>query len=169
VRLRAALLLAMCGGLSLATPGCSRAEPPVIWTDKHDGRMNQAIRDAKDSLPQFWARLDAGDPDLEDPMVKVGYPTAHGGTEYLWMDVRSHDDSTVAGKLENEPEDVPGVHAGQDVSVERGRLVDWGYYKRDKSFGQFTTRALIVTADKKTRDAIGAESLAPTPIEPELH
>lgn len=157
--------LAFSGVIALATPACSEPDR-AIWLDKHDARMEGAIKAGKDSLPTFWRKIDSGDPAIEEAMVKVGYPTAHGGTEYLWMALESHSAEAVTGVLVNEPEDVPGVHEGQRATVELSRVADWAYFKGGKSFGQFTTRMLLDVADENQRAEI-AESLAPTPLEPE--
>lgn len=100
-------------------------------------------------------------------MVKVGYPTAHGGMEYLWMEVESHRGDAVTGRIVNAPEDVPEVREGERVVVDVVKVVDWAYFKGKKSFGQFTTRVLLVGADEARQHEFGADLLAPTPIETE--
>jgi uncharacterized protein YegJ (DUF2314 family) len=166
VRRRSVVIWAFVAALAVAGQACSRDEPPAVWTEGHDPSMEAAIQAARDSLPRFWARVD-GDPAVETPTVKVGYPTDHGGVEYLWMSVASRSGSTVAGRLANEPEDVRKVHRDQDVVVDMGRVIDWAYFKNGKSYGQFTTRALLKDADEATRKAFGEESLSATPLEPE--
>jgi uncharacterized protein YegJ (DUF2314 family) len=149
-----------------ALAGCSQDK--VIWLDRNDKSMDPAFAKARETLPLFWSKVDAGDPAITERLVKVGYPTTHGGIEYLWMDVLSHNAIAINGRLVNEPEDVPGVHSGQDVTIEPSKVADWSYSKGGKYFGQFTTRVLLEHSDPKTRREEG-DRLAPTPLEPGDH
>ena len=163
-------LLIPAAALSAAVVSLAACSQPdrAVWLSKDDRSLDAASTTAKDTLPVFWAKFDARPADVRESLVKVGYPTRHGGIEYLWMDVASHSGSTVQGRLANEPEDVAGVHAGQDVSVETSKIVDWSYRKGGLYYGQFTTRVLLEKADAKTRRE-QFETLAPTPLEPENH
>jgi uncharacterized protein YegJ (DUF2314 family) len=152
---------------AVALSACDKADR-AIWTDKDEPHMIAAIQAARAALPIFWAKVDAHEPDVTETLVKVGYPTGHGGIEYLWMDVASHDASNVRGRILNEPEDVAGVHAGQDVALAQSTIGDWAYRKAGKYYGQFTTRVLLETADSATRREQSAD-LAPTPLEPTAH
>jgi uncharacterized protein YegJ (DUF2314 family) len=128
--------------------------------------MIPAIAQARETLPQFWAKVDAPKSGISEAAIKVGFPTQHGGVEFLWLEVERHGSAAVFGRILNEPEDAPSVHAGQEISVPNTRIIDWTYNKGGKYFGQFTTRVLLKTADEATRRQ---ENLAPTPVEPKSH
>ena len=163
--MRAHALAASAFAATLAA--CS---PPdrAIWMAKNEPKMLPAIKAATETLPVFWAVVDAQDPAVTERLVKVGYPTRHGGVEYLWMDVAGHNPTRVRGRVANAPEDVSDVHAGDNVSVEISKIADWAYRKNGKYFGQFTTRVMLEQVDAKTR-AEESQDLAPTPLEPTSH
>ena len=165
--MRFASLAALTFALSLPAVAASSRDK-AIWLPKHDAKMEAAIGEAKRTLPRFWPMADSSDRDITDRVVKVGYRTAHGGVEYLWIYVESHSDRAVHGKIANEPEDVPTIRKGQLVTADISEVVDWGYCRGARCFGQFTTRVVLESADDATRRAIGAE-LSPTPLEPEFN
>ena len=130
--------------------------------------MKPAIAEARRTLPQFWAKVDSHPSGFNQPLVKVGFPTQHGGIEFFWMAVEDYSATTVRGILLNDPDDVPSVRAGQEFTLPTIRIVDWSYLRGGKYFGQFTTRILLRTADAKRQREEGG-SLSPTPLEPGVH
>ena len=166
MRSSVALVLAACASICATGAACSPRDE-AVWLKKTSPEMAEAMKSAQASLPVFWKRIDSGDPDVTSPMVKVGYPTAHGGVEYLWMEVEAHSGDTVTGRIANTPEDVPDVHEGERVVVDLVKIIDWAYFKNEKSFGQFTTRVLLVGADAEKQREFGGDLLAPNPIESE--
>ncbi len=152
--------------LMLAVAGCSQAD--AIRTPAGQPKMEAAKKEAQATLPRFWAKIDSGDPAIAGRLVKIGFPTSDGrGVEYLWVAVEAHNDKEVRGWVTNEPQAVSGLHEGQIVTADISRIVDWTYCKAGQCFGQFTTRALIETADEETARQF-REGLAPTPLEPEV-
>ena len=158
-------LVASVAAATLAA--CSQPDR-AVWMAKDEPRMIAAMTSAKHALPIFWATFDAHDPKITEALVKVGYPTRHGGVEYLWVDVESHGASVLRGRMLNEPEDVTGVHRGDAVSVEISKIGDWAYRKNGKYYGQFTTPLMLENVDAKTRRE-QSQDLARTPLEPTGH
>jgi uncharacterized protein YegJ (DUF2314 family) len=152
--------------MSLTTSAACAPRDKAIWGPKNDPAMEAAMDQAQATLPQFWARVDGHPTELRDPAVKVGYPTAHGGYEFLWVYVEDHQPSEIHGEIANEPEDVPGVHAGQQAAFPARKIVDWTYLKGDVYYGQYTTRVMLQRADAKTRAEEGAR-LSSAPLETE--
>ena len=142
---------------ALATAVASQAacgpQDKAVWL-KQAHSLDPAMAQGKATLPVFWRHLD-GDSGITDAAVKVGFRTQHGGTEYIWVALDSHSSG-------NEPEDVPSLHAGQPYVGKVSDIVDWGYTKNDKQYGQYTTRALAKQGEFKDE----ARDLAPTALEP---
>jgi uncharacterized protein YegJ (DUF2314 family) len=61
--------------------------------------------------------------------------------------------------------EVPNIHAGQPYEADIPKITDWAYFKRGRSYGQFTTRVMLLAASPEVRKA-QLEALAPTPLEP---
>lgn len=141
-------------------------EPNVVWLKKGDHSLDSAKAEAQATLPIFWRHF-AEDRGVEHALVKIGFPTAHGGLEYLWLAITEFTDKGVRGEIVNEPEDVPNIHDGQSYEARISEIIDWAYIKGGKSYGQFTTRALLA----RDPNAFGSDvqDLAATPLEPGDH
>lgn len=141
------------------------SDDKAIWFGKADHAMNASVDEARATLPIFWKHLEQ-DREVRHFLIKVAFPTSHGGVEHLWIGLTSTDEKALHGEILNEPEDVPNVHAGQPYEItEPSKISDWSYEKAGKFYGQFTTRAMLKAMDEKGR-AEQLEVLAPTPLEP---
>jgi uncharacterized protein YegJ (DUF2314 family) len=150
-------------GLSMAHAAYA-ASDRAVWRDRNDTSLNPAIAEARKTLPRFWVKVDTRPPGFSEPSVKVGFPTQHGGIEFLWISVEGHSAVEAWGQILNQPEDVPSVHEGQEVRVRNSKITDWSYVKGGKIFGQFTTRVLNKTDERMRRET--SPYLAPTALEP---
>ena len=72
-------------------------------------------------------------PELEQLMVKAPFETASGVNEWMWIDLARWQGTTIHGTLQNEPDDVPGLHAGARVAVEESAVLDYILTKGDGS------------------------------------
>jgi uncharacterized protein YegJ (DUF2314 family) len=65
---------------------------------------------------------------LPGDLVKLVFRPTVAGTKWdaerMWVQVESVSNSGFAGFLDNEPDDIPGLHAGQPVTCERWRVID---------------------------------------------
>ena len=148
--------------LALITP--AEASAATLRVEKSDLEMQAAEKQARGTLPIFWRHLANRDPKIDLALVKVGYPTPGGGTEFLWMVLTGIEGSKVSGQIVNEPLEVPGVHVRQKVVVDKSTIGDWAYRKGGKFYGHFTTRVMLKRVDAKTAAAESVD-LAPTPLE----
>lgn len=164
--MRGARILRAPGAAVLFVALCGFAEDKAFWQPKGpDPEMDRARNAAHETLPKFWVLVDARPAGFEDPTVKVGYPTRHGGVEFLWIGVDAHKGSTVRGEVLNTPEDVADVHAGQKVSFRISQVVDWGYFRGGVGYGQYTTRVVLKRMPPADRWEQGRH-LAPAIVEP---
>ncbi len=117
---------------------------------KVDPVMNTAIAEAKKSLPDFIAKLDASKGGLPDATFK--YPLA--GWEHIWVNDVKHEGDFLIGTLANQPAE-PGYKIGDPVRVAIKDVSDWGY--RDpagKMQGHYTTRVLLTQIDPQEAASI---------------
>ena len=137
----------------------------ALWFRKGDRTLYPSIEQARATLPIFWKHL-TKDPGVEHALLKISFPTAHGGVELLWMGLTGWDAKALRGEIVNEPEDVPNIHAGQAYELtDPSAITDWSYIKGGKSYGEFTTRVMLKFADEATRKE-QLEALSATPLEP---
>lgn len=155
------LLPTACAALSLAACGPRDSITPV---SSGDAKVNVAIAEAQHTLPVFWAKLDSGDASVKAPMVKVRLPTPDGGFEHIWVDVESHSADAVRGRVNNDPDDLPKLHFGDEITARVTDVTDWAYTRNGKTYGGYTTRALLDRASAEDRRQI-TNSLSPTPLE----
>lgn len=146
---------------------CAKREE-ITSVAADDAKMNAAVAEARATLPIFWKVAEAGDPAVQRKIVKVALPVKGGGQEHLWMGFESHDDRQVNGRLENEPEYLPGLHNGDPVTVDPSQVSDWAYVRGGKMYGAYTMRVVLDQLSPAERK-IQMQALAPTPLEPGSH
>ena len=145
--------------------GCAPRGGNLEFLSPDDAKMNSAMAQARKTLPTFWTKVDAQDPAVSNPVIRVGLPNTHGSLEHIWMTVDSHSGLSVRGRLVNAPVDLPKLHIRDDVTVQTSQISDWAYTKAGKQFGYFTLRATIDRSTPDERRELG-QGLAPTPLEP---
>jgi uncharacterized protein YegJ (DUF2314 family) len=163
------LLRSLAGVAALAAlAACSPKGENVAFFSPDDAKMNAATRQARETLPVFWSKVDANDPTISNRLVKVGLPNTHDSLEHIWMTVEGHSGLAVRGRLANDPVDLPNLHYKDALTVETSKISDWSYTKAGKQFGGFTLRAMLDKAEPEERQQLEA-TLAPTPLEPDAH
>lgn len=91
----------------------------------HTDAILLASKAAKARLPALRRDFNAGLQPGEYIMVKAPFATPDGGREWMWVEVSSWGDRTIAGLLKNEPKNIPSLHAGQTVSVAAADVFDY--------------------------------------------
>lgn len=115
----------------------AQAQDRVVDVTRDDAEMNAAIAKAQASLDRFLAVLDQPPASATGFTVKVR--VAHdNGAEYLWIKPVRRRDSGFVGTVANEPDYLPDLHLGQEISFERDAITDWGYDQDSKKHGFFT-------------------------------
>ncbi|GKY89464.1 DUF2314 domain-containing protein [Sinisalibacter aestuarii] len=161
----ASLTLALA--LSLAALAPASAQDDVISYGSDDPAMNEAIRSAQSHLGRVLVaainEVGVAHPALS---LKVAFPVEAEdmNAEVIWVDEISLAQEGMAGKLANEPVNMPGLHLGDEVHFSQEMIYDWGLVGPDgKVFGHYTTRVLIETLPEAQAAPI-REALSDTPL-----
>lgn len=118
---------------------------PIVHTDE----LIEASEDAKLRLPGLREAFRAGLDPGEYILVKAPFTTADGGNEWMWVEVTMWKGNAIEGVLRNDPDEVPGLHAGQVVSVHEGDVFDYVRHLPDGTEEGNWTAAILrgMTAD----------------------
>jgi uncharacterized protein YegJ (DUF2314 family) len=127
----------------------------VVLPDDHP-EMANAIERARATLPEFRRLVASPEPGMTNFGVKVRFPAEGGGHEHCWVNELELQGSTLAGKLGNHPNSLPGMHLGSDVSVRDDAITDWSYAKQGVYQGHFTTKVLLTHMPKRLRREVEA-------------
>ncbi len=162
------IALAVLLGAGSAQAQESQAQPGefqdrVEMVSGKDAAMNAAIASARANLPTFWKRFEQRGP--QGFLLKVALPTAHGGTEHIWVDNIRRKDGVITAEIGDDPDDLPDLKLGSQITVDPASISDWGYPGADgRRYGMFTTRVLLHTLTPSEQAQIQAV-LQPEPLE----
>jgi uncharacterized protein YegJ (DUF2314 family) len=125
-----------------AVVALAQAGDRIVDVKSDDREMNAAIVQAQASLDDFLAVLD------EPPAFATGFTVkvrvAHRkGAEHLWIMPFRRDNSGFVGIVANEPDHLPDIHLGQEISFKRTEITDWGYEVNSKKKGFFTVCVML--------------------------
>lgn len=109
----------------------------------HDDAILAASARARDRLPALHDAFAKGLEPGEILMVKAGFAKPDGGQEWMWVEVTSWKGSSINGLLQNDPFEVPDLHAGQKVSVAQREVFDYLLKRGDGTVEGNETGALI--------------------------
>jgi uncharacterized protein YegJ (DUF2314 family) len=111
--------------------------------EKSDPVMNAAIAEAKKTLPDFVAKLDAN----KGSMTDIGFKYPLAGWEHIWVADVKHDGEFLTGTIANQPAE-PGHKMGEAVRVAMKDVSDWAYRDEDGVMqGHYTTKVLLPQLD----------------------
>ena len=115
--------------------------------DRNDPLLLAAKQEARDSLPAFWAALEAGDPADEEFSLKFNllHGTGSANNESIWAGDISRRDGRIFGKLMNQPVS-PGFTHGQEIEIAPDAIDDWSYWRNAVAQGHYVTRLMIEAA-----------------------
>lgn len=77
------------------------------------------------------AAWDAGLPAGDAVAVSAPFKTGTGGSEYLWVELRTWEGQKMTGVLVNAPYAVPDLHKGDTVTIEQSAVFDYIWKKAD--------------------------------------
>ena len=101
--------------------------PPLTVEHANDPRLALASERAARSFPAAltkW-RKNAGSGAKLLVRLPFAIPGTDGGTEWMWVDVKSAEDTTIHGVLSNSPVYVHALSDGSTVSGKRSDIADW--------------------------------------------
>jgi len=118
------------------------------WEDKvtpvqHNEELLEESRKERAKLPWLQKDFNAGLRPGEFIQVKVPFKTPDGGNEWMWVEITSWKGNLIRGILENDPFNVPELHAGQIVEVWQGDVFDYLRQYPDKRREGNTTGEII--------------------------
>lgn len=100
------------------------AEDSLTYVE-HDEAIQAASRRARMKLPALQAEFNKGLAPGEFILVKAPFSTPGGGQEWMWVEVNSWKDGKITGPLQNEPFNIPDLHAGQIVEISEADVFDY--------------------------------------------
>jgi uncharacterized protein YegJ (DUF2314 family) len=109
----------------------------------HDEAILAASARARERLPALHDAFVRGLAPGEILMVKAGFAKPDGAKEWMWIEVTSWKGTTINGLLQNDPFEVPDLHAGQKVTVAQRDVFDYLLKRRDGTVEGNETSALI--------------------------
>ncbi len=136
------------------------APPAGMVFDLDDPRMEVAKQQARDSLPEFWAALDANAPGDSDFGLKFDLNHGRGlpDRELIWAMGISRNDGIIRGSLANPPIN-PAFRQGDMVEITPDAIVDWCFFRNDVAHGHHITRLMIELSSprqaRQARQALG--------------
>jgi uncharacterized protein YegJ (DUF2314 family) len=126
--------------------------------DKDDPRLLEAKQKARDSLPLFWAALEARAP--ADEMFVLKFNLNHGlgleDNESIWAGNIVRREGRIFGELGNEPVN-PAFRIDQEVEIAPEAIDDWSFFRNGVAQGNFVTRLMIETAPVATASRLRRE------------
>jgi uncharacterized protein YegJ (DUF2314 family) len=139
--MRTSILLIALAALAAPLAAHAQSQDPVVNAAANDPQMNAAIAQAKRELPVFFGHAGSPGPGEDHFLVKFDVlPEAR--VEYVWAEVISHANAQTLVKLANGSND-GRFKLGQQMRVNDGDVIDWGYRKGGVMQGNYTTRVLI--------------------------
>lgn len=155
-------LLAFAGLVLLqsAQPALAQAAgdgPNIARIDHDDPDMQAAVRQARQSLPAFFAKWARPADDEYGFALKFNL-TPKGDAEFIWADQLKRVDGKLSGVLTDDPL-AQDFKIGQRVPIADADIIDWTYFKGTVAQGHVTTKVLFKTLSREeandVRDYLG--------------
>lgn len=126
------------------------AADTAVDVDEDDAEMLKAFAKAHATLDDFLKRLEAKDPAIKYPALKVKIED-QGKVEYFWMADPTVAVNGISGTINNDPELVGTVRIGQVLTVPKTQIYDWTYVDATtgRMVGNFTACAILTHESPK--------------------
>ena len=99
----------------------------VVHVAPGDPELEAVAKKARARLIELRPRAEKGLRPPEQLLLKAGFRTDQGGTEFMWLEVTSWESGKWRGTLANEPDAVSSLRAGSRVEVPEAEVVDYLY------------------------------------------
>jgi len=147
----AALALLTVAQAASAQPAANDS-PNIAWIAGNDPDMAAAIRQARQGLPAFFAKMATHDRDESGFALKFNLaPT--GDPEFIWADQLHWEGGKLTGVLTDDTL-TPGFTFGQRVPIADVDIIDWTYFKGRVARGHVTTKVLLKTLSKDDANGV---------------
>jgi uncharacterized protein YegJ (DUF2314 family) len=161
-------LAALLGGAVLWTDASAQDRSPnqdrspIIDIANGDPEMAAAIAKARATLPAFWASYEAPKVSETGFSLKVRFPTRGTNAEHIWMaEVKRLPDGRYSARFANQPRDLPGKRAGDQVEFAQADISDWMFMRNGKIVGGETIRPMLKRMPKADAEALRARLETP--------
>jgi uncharacterized protein YegJ (DUF2314 family) len=128
-------------------------ETRLLRTDAGDNAMNAAVERARATVPQLVRRLEHAPPGLTYLGVKVRLGDPEGAGEHIWLYDVTYTGGTIGGKLMDDAQMFPELHAGDTVRVAPREISDWMTVENGRACGGFTSRIMAAEMNAEERAA----------------
>lgn len=106
--------------------------PLPLASDQLESELAAASRKAKAALGRLRERFQAGFPEDEELVIKIGTGVV-GSREYVWVRVREWTPAgLLIGTLESEPINAPDLQLHQEMQVREADVFDYAIVTRDR-------------------------------------
>ena len=119
--------------ISLMDTYSGKGESFVQDIPADDPELTAAGERARKELGGLRSQFAKGIPMGEHLVVKAPFEAADGQVEWMWVEVTRWKGDKLEGILDNDPVHVTTLHAGQQVTIELGRVADYLHVLRDGS------------------------------------
>jgi len=136
-------------------------EDTVTNNVEHTDELLGESRKEKSRLPELHKDFDKGLLPGEYILVKAPFATPDGGREWMWVEIRKWKRHAITGVLQNQPENIPGLHDGQVVEVQEGDVFDYVRHYPDGHQDGNTTGAMIQKMGEKENESKTGAMLPP--------
>ncbi len=125
------------------SPVCAKSDPrdPVTSVSADDAQMNAAIDRARRTTGRFIAALRSPKRSQSGFSVKMRI-TDGDAVEHFWLTGVSFDGTAFHGVIDNDPDAVKNVTAGEAERVRPAEISDWMYIDHGILVGGYTLRVL---------------------------
>jgi uncharacterized protein YegJ (DUF2314 family) len=136
---------------SAAAPANTASGPAKgkeIWSiNDEDPGMQAAFRKAQATLDDFLAVARSNNPKIDNLALKIQVRDGKL-VDYMWVLPFTQTTTGFTGQLNNVSRVITKLEPGQEVSFQRGDIVDWMYVDTadNTMHGNFTTCAMMVNA-----------------------
>ena len=112
---------------------------PVVVTGDNP-RLREAEDEARKRLPEFEAAFKSNSGSRFSVKVRLAVDDK---SEHIWINVSEISSASLCGELGNHPVDLPGLHLGSKVEIDRSQVEDWVYRNTaGEPVGMFTVAIL---------------------------
>ncbi|MBS2099202.1 DUF2314 domain-containing protein [Carboxylicivirga linearis] len=97
----------------------------------HDDELIAASEKAKEKIPELYDKFSKGLPVGTHLLIKFPFENVAGEREWMWVEIVKWTDKEIKGLLQNDPQIVKSLKAGQEVTKNIDDMFDYILYFPD--------------------------------------
>jgi uncharacterized protein YegJ (DUF2314 family) len=164
-----ASLLLSCRLLNPPPSPQPTSSDPIVKFSEDDVEMNNAIRQAQETLPLFIKALQSPTDTQTAFLVKARFPYDEPDNyEHMWINELAYTGDVFEGTLANEPVYVTEIRFGDRVTVKIEDISDWMIIDDHRMLGGFTLHVIRNNMSEDERAQFDAGLDFEIPDSPEL-